>query len=502
MANEQIRAMLASGRFELAKSRLSAHLSVCPTDAEALSLLALALKLTGDVAGCLPVFERAAALRDDPETLSNYSNALIANRQPLLALEKASKAIQLNPALAEAHINKAIALRHLGRIDEALAACDQALHVSPQNATALFNKGTFLLETDKFREATHWLKLAISKNPNYAKAHHNLAYAYRERCDLPAAIHHFERALELDPGYTEAKWNLALSHLLNENFVDGLPLYESRWERVSGPRRVLCRLKSWTGTEDLTGKSLAISCEQGFGDSIQFCRYIPMIEELGAQVTLLVPKELCVLFRSISRALSITTDEHSVEADLHIPMMSIPLALLNRGTFSPVTAQMPYLLASNDASSDALAMLGPSRKKRIGICWRGSQLHARDRFRSIPLTELLKFVPDNVSIISLQKDPSLEELFLLEALEAKDLSSQLTDFDKTAGFIGECAELITVDTSVAHLGGALGVPVKLLIRDPPDWRWGLNRMDSLWYPMVDVIRIGRVEPTLARAQRG
>ena len=401
------------------------------------------------------------------------------------------QALRLRPAYAAAQVTRAVVLYDLQRVAEGLASADAALALDPDMAEAHNSRGVALTELGHLDEALASFARALALRPAYAEALSNRGVALRALGDLPAAIDSTSRALALQPDYAEAAFNESIFRLLAGDFEHGWPLYESRKRRGkrSGDRTFPQPL--WLGTEDLRGRVLFVHWEQGLGDTLQFCRYARLAEARGATVVLSVQKPLRALLRQLSPSIQILVDQQApVEFDLHCPLLSLPLAFGTDGDSIP--AETPYLYAEPARVAHWQQRIG-EHGFRIGIAWQGST-GAVDAGRSFPVSQLapLASIP-GVRLISLQKNQGSEQLAALPAgMEVQTLGP---DFDTGAGaFLDSAAVManldlvITSDTAIAHLAGALGCPTWVALKHMPDWRWLTGRDDSPWYPAHRLFR--------------
>ena len=407
----------------------------------------------------LPSLERAAALEPDNEHVHNSrGSALRALRRNAEALTSWDRALELNPQYAEVYVNRGPALQDLERPDEALASCEQAIALQPGCAAAHLNRGGALRELNRLEESL-------------------------------ASI---ERAIALDPGCAPARCNAGLLRLQLGRFDSGWSLYAQRPDALAAaawPQPL------WRGHERLRDKTLFVHSEQGFGDTIQFCRYALLAEARGARVVLSVYAPLGRLMRSLSRTIQILGESEKPEQfDFHCPLLSLPLAF--RTTLETVPRMQHYLSAEPDRVARWQQRLGNEGFK-IGICWQGNPRNAADVGRSPPLALFapLAAVP-GVRLISLQKHHGTEQLAAMRArMTVEELGGEFDagrDAFLDAAAVMESLDLIiSSDTAIAHLAGALGRPTWLVLKHVSEWRWLVNRDDSPWYPAHRLFRQSR-----------
>jgi hypothetical protein len=292
------------------------------------------------------------------------------------------------------------------------------------------------------------------------------------------------------PDYAEAHWNEALTRLLIGDFERGWKKYEWRWkiESFTSKQRDFAQ-PLWLGADGIEGKSILLHSEQGFGDTIQFCRYVPLVAACGARVILAVQKPLHELMSTLTGAAQIVfTGEPLPHFDIHCPLASLPLAVGTRLESIPSTT--PYLHAPAHALQHWKTRLEPRDRLRIGICWAGNPNHKSDVSRSIGLSPLLPLLTNtDVQFFSLQKDLRAGDAEILRNnRHITHLGQEIETFSDTAAIISSMDLVISIDTSVVHLAGSLGKPIWILLQFVPDWRWLLDREDSPWYPTARLFR--------------
>jgi tetratricopeptide (TPR) repeat protein len=405
------------------------------------------------------------------------------------ALLTFDRAISLQPNDAMAHHNRAHVLQALKRFEDALASLDRAIELRPDNATAYSDRGTTLHALTRYEEALACYEKAISLQSNYPVAHYNRGLALHELKRGKEAIASYDEALKLRPNFAEARLNQSLSRLLIGDLEDGWLGYEWRNEVKSpGNSKRIFPQPHWFGHEDISGKTILLHAEQGYGDTIQFCRYVPLVAARGACVILEVPAALVELMESLNGPAQIVSKGDPLpNFDIHCPLLSLPLAF---GTqIDTIPAAVPYLRASPQNVMDWNNRLGPKSRARIGLAWSGQQTHPNDFDRSIPLTFLLPILGLDASFISLQKDLRAEDANLLALRpDLRHFGNDLKNFSDTAALVTNLDLIISIDTSIVHLAGALAKPVWAMLPFTPDWRWLLDRLDSPWYPTARLFR--------------
>jgi tetratricopeptide (TPR) repeat protein len=325
--------------------------------------------------------------------------------------------------------------------------------------------------------------------PDYAEAFNNRGNALQALKRLDEALASYDKALAFKPDYAEAHWNEALLRLLTGDFSRGWAKYEWRWRNESlalSTRNFSQPL--WLGAAAIDGKTILLHSEQGFGDTIQFCRYVPLLAARGARVILEVPRSLQELMTNLAGATQVISKGDSLpDFDVQCPFLSLPLAFATR--LETIPSATPYLRAPVQALKNWQARLGPKARPRIGLAWSGRPTHKNDQNRSISLRSLLALLDIEATFVSLQKDVRTDDAAVLkERDDILDFGDALKDFSDTAALISHLDLVISVDTSVAHLAGALAKPVWVLLPFLPDWRWLLDRDDSPWYPTARLFR--------------
>lgn len=508
--------LLQTGRADAAVVRLRRASEIDPSSAMVLSNLGAALRQTSDFDGALNVLQQAVKL--DP-TLAmahmNLASALLDLNQPSEALVAIEKSLSLDPQSADAHNNRGNALKALARWDEAIETYHIALSLSPELAAAHSNLGVALMEMNDLPTAIAHYRKAIELDPNYAEAFGNLANALAASGDLEAALLAAAHGVNLSPNNVHGHWNLAVVLLSRGDYIAGWDEYEWRFRSRGDSTLSRFIMPRWDG-QDLTDKTIILHAEQGFGDAIQFVRYVPMVAELGGRVILECHPELVTLFETVDGAAQvIARGEPLPFADYQCPLMS--LGRVFGTTLLSIPADGPYLFLAKPGSSEYLRDRRAERLK-IGFVWAGNPKHSNDARRSVPFEMLAPILQMEAEFISLQRDehdisetepghprPGLTNTGPRTARLCSTAANG--DFLQTAKVVASLDLIITVDTAVAHLAGALGVETWIMLPARPDWRWLTDRTDSPWYPTARLFRqtvrddwtdvIARVSATLA-----
>jgi len=468
-----------ANRLAEAESICRKFLKTQPDDIEALNLLGTVLRQSRKFSGAINALRKSLELNPaQADVQSDLGTCLIQSRQPAAAVDAFRASIALNPNLAATHNNLGACLRFLGQYDQAVAACQKAIELRPNYAHAMTNLGAALSDMGKSAEA------------------------------IPMHL----KALELDPQLREPHWNLAMACLRAGDLKRGF--FEYEW-RLKGPDAVKLSDISqprWDGSP-LNGKTILLHGEQGMGDILQFVRYVPLVAARGGKIVIACHIELCPLLRRmpfVEQAVPFNTP--LPPCDVFCPMMSLPLAF--ETTQVNIPAYCPYLQPPRDLAKSWQQRLGSrSAAPRVGLVWAGGSKYKDDALRSLHLADLAPLAQlPGFEFHSLQKGPAAGEATHPAApLRLIDHADQLNDFADTAALMANLDLVISVDTAAAHLAGALGKPVWLLLPTPADWRWMLHRVDNPWYPTMTLFRqtspgkwndvIGRIAQALATGQR-
>lgn len=487
----------------------------------------------GRYAEALASFETASKLMPREATLiASHGNALRALRRPAEALECYDRALALSAAHPDIHHNRALALLSLDRGGDALGALDQALALAPNAFGLHFHRGVVLAQLERYEEsavsfdravaldptsadalnnygvvleylrrsaeALEAFAKAVAVKPNYIDAYANAGNTLKGTGRFSEALESFDRALSIAPDHPPSQWGKSLTQLTLAGFATGWPLYESRLhlEHLRAYQRDL-NAPRWTGAEPLEGKTILVHAEQGIGDTLQFVRYIPLLEKRGARVTLEVQPVLAELLRSSFKmhgTLIVRGDPRPV-VDYHCPLLSLPLAFHTDADCIP--GGVPYVKAAAAAVDAWRERLSALPGLKIGLNWQGhvgSEKQPWVRGRSFALAAAAPLANvAGVTLVSLQKAAAADQRNQVEFGHA---IQQLTDpldtgpeaLMETAALMQALDLFITSDTSTAHLAGALGVSAWVVLHKVPDWRWQMDRADSPWYPGLRLIR--------------
>ncbi len=357
-----------------------------------------------------------------------------------------------------------------------------------KNAVISNNLGVYYFSIGQFENSVQSYEKAIALNPRYIEAYNNLGNACVALSNYEGALSCYDRSIALDPGYVEAYWNKALALLQLGLFSEGWVLYESRWAKPSFQPIVRNFAQPiWDGSFSVVEKTLLLHAEQGLGDTLQFFRYVDMVQALGARLVVEVQAPLVPLLEGLEGVTLVKQGDPLPPFECHCPLMSLPLAF--QTTLSSIPSAVPYLKPSSEKERFWAEKLGPTLQLRVGLVWSGDPRHQNDKQRSMALSELMAALPPGFEYVSLQ--PEIRESDS-QAFNDNDrfvhFGSELKDFSDTAALCAQMDVVVCVDTSVAHLSGALGKPTFLMLPYNPDWRWLLERTDSPWYPTMQLYR--------------
>jgi tetratricopeptide (TPR) repeat protein len=511
------------GQHAHAAALMSHALKYDRHDAACWSNRGLAAAALGHLDEATICYDQALQLQPDfADARNNFGVALQAQGALNEAVEQYRLAITSNPALVDAYLNLGTALGKLGRFAEALACYRDALRVDPASAEAHFNTGNAHNAQGEHEAAVASFERALALRPDYAEAHINLGSAIGKRGDYAGAESHYRRAVAIapnptnlvclggslgaqgrlgeeetfyrealarDPHYADAHQNLAWLLLKRGDFKRGWAEFALRWRKSDYEALAVPGVAEWRG-EPLKGRRLLIVGEQGFGDHFQFLRYARLLQERGATVDVCVREPLLSLVQRVPGVHCVFSGKPETNYDFWVPMMSVPSCV---GTeLSNIPAGLPYLFADHakvKAWRKKLKKPGHANR-RAGLVWAGSPTFGNDRYRSMALADLHALARvGNVEWYPLQKGPAHAQLAVApQAFRSHDFSGELNDFEDTAALIMNLDLVIAVDTAVAHLAGALGKPVWLLLPANSDWRWLEERSDSPWYPGMRLFR--------------
>ncbi len=451
--------------------------------------LGAALKALGERDAAAEAYRAALVLRPEfPAAWTNLALVLLEQNHAEEAVTACERALAVDPRQLTARLTLGRAHEALGHHDAATGAYRELLRLAPDHADAHCNLGIVQQAQGRLGEAIASYERALAIDPRHASALTNLGTAYQAQNRLDEAIACHRRAQEVRPDLAQARFNESVCQLLAGNFAAGWPGYEARWECGQKRFRRELGLPLWRGEDSPAGRTILVHPEQGLGDTLQFARYVPLLAARGAKVILEVQPPLRSLFENFPGAhMVLARGEALPPCDAYCPLLTLPLTL---GPDAPIPAEVPYVHAASDRIEHWRDRLGDDSRRRIGLVWSGGPHHLTDHLRSIPLAQFRALVAGCAAqFISLQKElKSADATTLADTLEIVPLGAELSDFADTAALIANLDLVIAVDTSVAHLAGALGRPTWILLPFAPDWRWQLGRSDSPWYPTARLFR--------------
>jgi len=515
-------AFISSGNFSQALADLDKSLLIDPNNFNALLIQGNALKSSNRLQEAVNSYNKAIALQPDlAQAYSNRGVALSELKQFDEALGSFHQAIRFQPNLAEPYCNMGAVFTELKQFANAIECYNQAIAIEPNYADAFYNKANALKELKKLHEAIDNYKKAITINPShieayfncsnalndineleeslelygkvikyfggYSKAYTNRGVIFQKLKQIDKAIDSYDCALHINSSDVEANWNKSLALLLTGKYLEGWKLYEWGWlNGERGEKRNFIQ-PLWLGDIPIKGKTILLYCEQGIGDTIQFCRFISFVKDLGAHVILEIPNQLLPLLLSYpSVDKLIIRGDPFPSFDYQCPLMSLPLALKIETSTIPFLSG--YLTINQNNLMKWQRILGKKSKPRVGLVWSGNVNNRNDHNRSLHFSIIMKYLPSGFDFYCLQKELREEERELVAQSNISYYGNEIIDYSDTASLCKLMDLVISVDTSVAHLAGSLNIPTWILLPFSPDWRWMLNRDDSIWYDSVKLFR--------------
>ena len=483
-----------------------------PGIAEAFST-ALRLHNSGDLANAERIYREILSV-DPNHADSIHLLGVIAFHagRPDVARQLIQHAVALNPAAPEYYSNLGNVLKEAGTLEEAIGCYQRAISLRPEFADAHYNLGNAFLQGDRLEEAVAAYRESIRIRPDFLPVCVNIGNALRSLGRVREAIGFYDKVHEGAADFAEARWNRAIALLLSGELAEGWDAYECRWnlERAK-PRLRNFTQPAWDGS-NAAGRRILLHAEQGFGDTIQFIRYAPMVAALGARVIVECQPELTKVASRIDGMVQVVPAGDALpEFDAHLPLLALPRIF--RTTLKSVPSQVPYLSADPALARQWTSRL-PRRKGvlKVGLVWAGGTSDPKRDCSLAQLAALADAAP-GAAFVSLQKGGAAAQAASPPAhMTLLDVGGRLSEFADTAAVISKLDLVISIDTSVLHLAGALGKPAWALLRYAPDWRWLLGRADSPWYPTMRLFRqtvpgawqepIGEMARALAQLRKG
>lgn len=517
---DRLRGLLIAGCFSEAREGYECLLGLGLHKGEASAGLGTIYLQQGDLAGALDYY--SLALEEDPDnaevlcqkglvlselslfqdaldcftaaqTISPESAEIYNNRAVVLramgrlqeALQDYNHAITLQPCYGQAWRNRGIVLRGLKRLDEAIKSYDQAISIYAEDAQAWNYRGHVLREQGLLEQALASYAEAVRSTPEYAEAHYNSSIVLRELSRLDEAIHCCDLAVTYAPDYADAWWNKAEILILKGDFAQGWPMFEWRWKSFRHGKTFRDVGKPlWLGDGEILGKRILLSVDGGLGDTIQFCRYAHLLKKRGANVIIEAADSLLPLLKESFDSIELTAYQNPLPTfDLHCPQMSLPGAF--KESADSIYAPLPYLKPPASFKNFWSEKLGEKTRPRIGIVWSGGCMHYKGQeHRSVPLHELHDLLSLDAEFHCLQKVILNSDQDALTQVNVQTWEEHLHDFAETAALTSLMDLVISIDTAVAHLAGALQKDVWVMLPSDADMRWMIARSDSPWYPGV------------------
>jgi tetratricopeptide (TPR) repeat protein len=447
-----------------------------------------AYRALGEIDKAVTHYRRAVALKPDyAEAHNNLAGVLEETGHADEAMVACKRALALKPDYAKAYYVMGNILLRLDRLDEAAANLQRALQFTPLYAEAENNLGNVRRAQGRFDDAVQCFHRALALKPGYAPAHYNIGLTREEEGRFDEALAAYERATAIAPDYADAHWNEALVRLLRGEYPLGWRKYEWRWRRPGVTARTFAQPR-WDGG-DLSGRSILVHAEQGFGDTIQFVRYARLLAQRGARVIVECPASLTSLVATSPGVAEVIATGAPLPAfDCHAPLLSMPYHFGT--TVDTIPAPVPYLFPPADLRGHWRAKISQTPGRNIGLVWRGNAANTINAKKSLPIDLAAQICgAAGINWISLQADATPAEIETISrAAPIQNLGPTFRDWADTAALISELDLVISIDTGVAHLAGALAKPVWVLLAAIPDWRWLLERRDSPWYPTARLFR--------------
>lgn len=487
-----------AGRFDAAIAHYRQALELEPRYPEALVNLGNALKDQRNLDAAISYLNQALEIRPDfVEALSNLGIAHQENGDSQAAIAAYRRAIEIDPDFAPVHSNLGISLTEAGDLEGGIHAFRCAIALDPNFAEAHSNLGIALEESGDLEASLMAYHQALALQPNYPEAHCNLGNALQELGDIEGSLRAYRKAVALRPEYPDARKNLSMAVLLTGDYLNGWRAYEWRFHAEAG-RTILNAVPQGEPCHrqlPSAGESLLLVSEQGFGDTLQFMRYVLPLRQRGLQVRLCAPSKLHSLIQvsGLDQAPLAPEEVHGREVGAWLPLLSLP-GQLGVSADQPLVNQ-PYLRTTDELHAKWRRILANEQRPIIALNWQGNPEHEKStsKGRSLPLETFAPLAQiEGIHFLALQKGPGSEQLdscsFRDRFVDCQDLVSATWDFLETAAMIANCDLVISSDTAVAHLAAGVGKETWLLLKNMPEWRWGLEGERSAWYPSMRLFR--------------
>ncbi|MEP6669221.1 MAG: tetratricopeptide repeat protein [Chthoniobacter sp.] len=482
--------VLTLGRPGEAVELIGRAITLRPSDASMHSDQGVAERLGGNVERAIACFEHALRLQPNlAHTHRSLGDALHTIGRDEAAIASYRNAMAMAPADAGAPNNLGNVFLHLGRLEEAQACYERAVQLEPRLIQAQSNLGDVLTKLGQPEAGLICAQRVLALDPNFPGGHLNMGVAFWRMSRFPEAEACYRRAIALSPDFVDAHLNLGLLLLLHGRFEEGWREYEWHWRSPANDnRRRDLVAPPWDGAP-ANGQTILAFADQGFGDTLHFVRYVPLLLERSraARVVVECQGPLLPLLRQLGNAqIEFVPRESSPAHDAHVPLFNLPLRLHH---FEPLVTATPFLRADEEKRAAWRSRLSSTGTPRVGLVWAGNPGQADDRRRSMSAAALQPILDvPGVTFVSLQIEPRGPLPSPLAEAGVLDIRQHIADFSDSAALLAELDLLIAVDTSVAHLAGALGRPVWAMLASVPDWRWGLGRADTPLYPTMRLFR--------------
>ena len=483
------------GNLDVAQAIYETILKDNPTHSESCHFLGVVYYQKSQIDKALAYMEQAIKLNKKNPVFYNNICDLYIIKDDLKSAEKCARtAIKLKKKYKDPYIQLGVVLSRKKQYISAATCYRQALKIDPYFAKAHNNLGNVLREIGQEDKALeHYLK-AQDSNPHFIQALNNIGLWYADHGETHKAMSYYQQAIDLQPEFSASHINLSMAQLLLGNFEEGWEEYEWRFKTIDNK----FKQPSWDGT-DFSDQTLLIHTEQGLGDTIQFFRYLPMVQEKGGKIIFQCQKSLHPLLQDYKYFDQIITEEDQAEDfHLHCSLLSLPRIF---GTdIDNIPSQKSYINIKKH--SQKLPPAANSTKLKVGIVWAGNPDHRNDTYRSMRVKDLQDILKlDDITFYSLQKNLPEDEKNNIFSENFIDCRNIISDFHDTASLIDQCDLIISVDTSVAHVAGAMGKETLLMLPLSTDWRWMLNREDTPWYPSITLFRqetLGDWQPVIQK----
>ncbi|MFT7572786.1 MAG: tetratricopeptide (TPR) repeat protein [Paracoccaceae bacterium] len=492
-ADDQLASALAyfrGGRFDKAEAIYKKVLKKEPQNSGALHMLGLIAQKNGRAERAVQLLIKAAKLdARRPEILCDLGNAFKALGRHKDAIKAHRMVLTMLPNSPEAHSNLGAAYNAAGKAGKAVICFESALKMRPKDVELKFNLGNGLVASERYEEAEEVLRQVVYEKPDHIRAQINLCAALKEQGRYDSAIRRYQKAIIAVPDSAEAHWNHALTLLATGNYADGWDEYEWR-SLLPGFAMEKMDRPLWQG-EELDGRTLLVHAEQGLGDTLQFVRYLTLMQNLDGEVIFACPDRLIKLLQPVAQNIKIVPLSKRPTHDIQSPLISLPRLFHEALPFEP--SERTYLPRDETRVAGWREKLGPPTGRRIGIAWQGSTGYQHDGRRSIPLLNFEQLAKqENLQLVSLQQGDGAEQIAEMPWRDRiVDMTAEMdTDhaFVDTLAVMASLDLVVTSDTAIAHLAGAAGIPVCVALCHLPDWRWGLKGESSPWYDSMRLVR--------------